>query len=107
MDLNVILVGAVGGAGYGLLGYAKNKTKPNPDAKLTGFQKTKFEVTYFLKSVLTGAFVGGAVAYSGGIVSLESIELFAANSAVYTMVVPIINKVTGMIWNIYKRIRGV
>lgn len=98
MEMAVVLIGALGGAGYGLLGYAKAKSKPDPAKNVS------FDVIHFAKSVLTGAIVGGAVTYGGGTVSFESIETFVTTSAIYPMIVAVINKATGIIANIFRRI---
>ena len=96
MDISVIVVGAMGGLGYGLLGAAKNAANKDSDKS--------FSYQHLAKSVVTGAIVGGAVAYGGGTVSFETIEGFAATSAIYPMITAVVNKVTGIVYNMVKRV---
>ncbi len=94
MDIATIGVGAIGGLGWAVLGYAKQKTSEDG---------AEFSAQKLIKTLIIGAIVGSAVAYSGTAVSTETIELFVAESSMMGVVTAGVSKFVGLAWNLIKK----
>lgn len=79
-----LLWGALGGVGWGIVGYVSNKSKDT---------KTEFELKYFAKSVLVGAGFGIYAAYTG--MPIDGV----AASAAAVPITGLVEKIVTVIWN--------
>jgi len=93
-----ILVGAVGGAAWAILGTVKTLT--NKD------NEEDFSTQKFVKSVVIGGIIGGAMGYNGQIVDTSTLESFAIQSSLYAPVVAVVDKVLGFVWNLVQKAKG-
>lgn len=90
-----ILFGAIGGIGWSLIGLAKEKTSEKPEP---------FDAKKMLKTVILGGIVGGYAGYTGASFSYDTISALA-QSATFTPIVAIVDKIVGIIWNLFKKAR--
>lgn len=87
-----ILVGAIGGVAWAVIGTVRAKTKEEQ-------KEFRFKPKKFLKSVLLGAAVGGYLAYSGTQVDISTIDAFLMNSGMAAPVVAITEKIASIIYD--------
>jgi len=92
-----ILVGAVGGAFYAGIGLANKKAELRGDFE--------FMAKKVIKTVLEGAFIGGCLAYSGTEINITTIENFAVSSGGITLIVPVLDKVASLVYNVVKPLK--
>lgn len=90
-----ILVGAVGGLGWSILGIAREKSKPEAE-EINGKK--------IVKTVIVGGVIGGILGYQGSVIDVASIEAFVANSALYAPIVAIADKVVSLGWELIRRV---
>ena len=82
-----LIYGALGGVGWGILGYATAKAKDTD---------TEFDLKYFFKSVIVGAGFGIYAAYSG--MAIDSV----AGTAAAVPITGLAEKIVTVIWNALK-----
>ena len=93
-----IIVGAVGGIAWGILGTVKTLTNKN--------NEEDFEYKKFVKSIVIGGVIGGITGYSGQVVDATSIESFVVQSSLYAPIVAVVDKGLGFIWNLIQKVTG-
>ncbi len=88
-----ILVGAIGGVGWAIIGFVK--TRSTPDKKTV----EPFDPKKLIKTAIIGAAVGGYIGYSGQEFSLDLVSTLS-ESAMFVPVAGVAEKITGLIWNV-------
>ena len=90
-----IIAGAIGGIGWSIVGTAKELTKPKHD---------DFDAKKWIKTAIIGAAIGGYTGYTGQEFNIASMDLLV-QSAMFTPIVAIADKIVGIIWNLFSRER--
>ena len=91
-----IILGAIGGLCWSIIGTIREKTKEDPE---------DFSSLKFAKSIIIGGIIGGYLGYSGQMVDTSTIEAFTASSGLYLTLTAVVDKVVGIVWNLFNKVR--
>jgi len=96
--METILLGAIGGLGWAVLGVVTQKMKPE--------NTEEFSYTKFVKPMIIGAAIGGVLAYQGVVVDATAIDTFVANSVLYVPIVAVVDKVVSLVKNVFNKLKA-
>lgn len=88
--LEPIVMGAIGGVAWSVLGYVRNKEKD---------KKTKFDMFGFVKPVVIGLAIGAYAGYTGQIGNFDLV----ATGTVMTPIVAVIDKLVNIAMGLIKK----